>query len=164
MAIIEAAVQPTGPVDVDEVLAEVRKLGLRTPTKQPPGFAPPAMPVKVVDASAVASVLFAEPGADAVAARIADARLVAPALLHFELANVCLMKIRRHPEQREALLQAYRLLVQLRMESVDVDHAGVLALAETTGLTGYDASYLWLARELGAELVTLDRRLAAAAV
>ena len=31
------------------------------------------------------------------------------------------------------------------------------------GLSSYDASYLWLARRLGAELVTLDARLAAAA-
>ena len=32
-----------------------------------------------------------------------------------------------------------------------------------TGLTTYDASYLWLARDLGVELVTLDRQLAEAA-
>jgi predicted nucleic acid-binding protein len=37
-------------------------------------------------------------------------------------------------------------------------------LAEATGLTAYDASYLWLARTLNAELVTLDRKLAAASV
>jgi predicted nucleic acid-binding protein len=49
------------------------------------------------------------------------------------------------------------------VESVDVDYLGALALAEATGLKAYDASYLWLARELAAELVTLDRRLAAAA-
>lgn len=120
-------------------------------------------PVKVVDASAAAAVLFAEPGADAMALRIAGAQLVAPALLQVELANVCLMKIRRRPEQREALLQAFRLRAQLRVESVDVDYLGAVVLAETTGLTASDASYLWLAQELGAELVTLDRRLSAAA-
>jgi len=36
-------------------------------------------------------------------------------------------------------------------------------LALETGLTVYDASYLWLARRLGAELVTLDKALDAAA-
>jgi predicted nucleic acid-binding protein len=45
-----------------------------------------------------------------------------------------------------------------------VDHPRILDLAEATGLTAYDASYLWLARALGAELVTLDRKLAAASV
>jgi predicted nucleic acid-binding protein len=33
-----------------------------------------------------------------------------------------------------------------------------------TGLSAYDASYLWLARDLDVELVTLDRQLAKAAV
>ncbi|MBV8446586.1 MAG: type II toxin-antitoxin system VapC family toxin [Hyphomicrobiales bacterium] len=50
------------------------------------------------------------------------------------------------------------------METVAVDIAATLDLAETAGLTAYDASYLWLARVLGAELVTLDRKLAAASV
>jgi len=51
------------------------------------------------------------------------------------------------------------MLAGLGIAMVDVDHRDALALAERTGLTAYDASYLWLARTLGAELVTLDRRL-----
>ena len=35
-------------------------------------------------------------------------------------------------------------------------------LAERTGLTAYDASYLWLARRMRSELVTLERQLEAA--
>lgn len=66
------------------------------------------MPVKVVDTSAVAAVLFGEPGAAGVARRLAGVQLVAPALLGFELANVCLTKLRRHPEQRESFLRAFR--------------------------------------------------------
>lgn len=123
----------------------------------------PASGCKVVDASAVAAVLFGEPEAATVARRIATGELVAPALFGFELANICLKKCRRHPEQREVLLRAFRLRTAIAVESMDVNHFAILALAEATGLSGYDASYLWLARELGAELVTLDRRLAAAA-
>ena len=37
-------------------------------------------------------------------------------------------------------------------------------LAKATGMTGYDASYLWLAGILGADLVTLDKKLAAASL
>ena len=48
------------------------------------------------------------------------------------------------------------------METLDVDYAEVLALAQRTGLTSYDASYLLLAQILGVELVTLDRQLPAA--
>ena len=46
---------------------------------------------------------------------------------------------------------------------VGVDNEGVLSLAEASGLTSYDASYLWLSRRLGGELVTLDHTLERAA-
>ena len=118
------------------------------------------MPVKVVDASALAALLFGEPEADAVAAQLSHARLVAPALLGFELANVCLIKSRRHPEQQPALTAAFRLRDRLVVEEVAVDHNAALQLAGATGLTAYDASYLWLTRHLGADLVTLDQQLA----
>ncbi|WP_428539321.1 type II toxin-antitoxin system VapC family toxin [Rhodopila sp.] len=118
--------------------------------------------VKVVDASALAALLFAEPEAEAVADQLGDSRLVAPALLGFELANVCLTKTRRHPERQPALTAAFALRHQFSIEEVVVDHDATLALAGRTGLTAHDASYLWVARQLGAELVTLDRRLATA--
>jgi predicted nucleic acid-binding protein len=121
------------------------------------------MAVKVVDTSAVAALLFGEPEAETVASQFEAARLVAPTLLAFELANVCLIKGRRHPRQRAALMAAFGMRASLGIDEVAVDHAGVLALAAETGLTAYDASYLWLARELDAELVTLDRQLAKAA-
>ncbi len=119
--------------------------------------------VKVVDASALAALLFAEPEAEAIAASLEGARLAAPSLLGFELANVCLTKMRRHPAQRDRLRAAFQLADRLAVETVAVDHGAALDLAEATGLTAYDASYLWLARALGGELVTLDRKLAAAA-
>jgi predicted nucleic acid-binding protein len=121
------------------------------------------MAVKVVDASAMAALLFGEPEAEGVAERLGDARLVGPLLLGFELANVCLLKCRRHPEQAPALRQAFRLRTRLGVEEVAVDHEGAIDLAIATGLTIYDASYLWLSRQLDAEVVTLDRRLATVA-
>ena len=60
------------------------------------------------------------------------------------------------------LTAAFRLRDRLAIEEVAVDHDGALELAAATGLTAYDASYLWLARKLGAELVTLDKQLAKA--
>ncbi len=41
---------------------------------------------------------------------------------------------------------------------VEVDFPEVLALALETGLTTYDASYLYLSRFLGADLVTFDEQ------
>lgn len=114
---------------------------------------------KVVDASALAALLFGEPEAEAVAARLDGARLMAPNLLAFELANVCLVKCRRHPDQRGLLVQALGQFGRLAVEAVAVDQVASVELGLAAGLTAYDASYLWLARELGAELVTLDKAL-----
>jgi predicted nucleic acid-binding protein len=122
----------------------------------------PGAEAKVVDASALGALLFGEPESDRIARRLADGRLIAPALLPFEVANVCLTKMRRHAAARDALLAAFDLYAQLRIETAAIDHAAALILAESAGLTAYDASYLWLARAAGADLVTLDRRLAAA--
>jgi len=117
------------------------------------------MAVKVVNASALAALLFDEPEAGAVAERLEDGNLVAPALLSFEIASVCLKKLRSSPQQREALLAAFALDARMPIEIIEVDHADTLRLAEAFGLSSYDAAYLWLAQKLAAELVTLDRRL-----
>ncbi|WMT75402.1 hypothetical protein [Bradyrhizobium sp. Ash2021] len=53
--------------------------------------------------------------------------------------------------QRPALTVALWLRDRLAVEEVAVDHDGALELA-----TGPNARYLWLARRLTAELVTLD--------
>jgi predicted nucleic acid-binding protein len=119
---------------------------------------------KVVDTSALAALIFAEPEAEDIAKRLEGARLAAPALIDFELANVCLTKMRRDPSKRDAIRAAFGLASRLRVETVAVDYMGIVDLADATGLTAYGASYLWLARALDAELVTLDRKLAAAAV
>lgn len=121
------------------------------------------MPVEVVDASALGAVLFVEPEADRVAARIDAGTLVAPALLDFELASICLKKLRRYPDRRELLLRGWSARSRFAIRIVPIDPPQVVALAESAGLSVYDASYLWLVRVLGAGLITLDRRLAAAA-
>jgi predicted nucleic acid-binding protein len=121
------------------------------------------MPVKVVDASALAAILFGEPDAERISGELRDCSLVAPALLPFEIASVCVKKIRRHPGQRTNLLAAFAMLTQLAIAQAAVDIGEVLLLSERARLTVYDAAYLWLARRLGAELVTLDKRLATAA-
>ncbi len=123
---------------------------------------PIATAVKVVDASAIAAVLFSEPAGESVA-ELLTGRLRAPVLMPFEAANVGLMKARRDPRRAEAIIGAYDLLATMAIDLMPVDHREVLDLARTSGLTVYDASYLWLAQALDAELVTLDRQLAAAA-
>ncbi len=117
---------------------------------------------KVVDASAIAAILFGEPEGPAVRDMMGDADLLAPALLDFELASVCLKKLRRHPDQHDALVRSFDLRRRFAIRALTIDHAAVVRMAAATGLSSYDASYLWLARDLGVGLITLDRRLATA--
>jgi predicted nucleic acid-binding protein len=120
------------------------------------------MPDKVIDASALIALLYGEPEAESVARWIGEGAMIAPTLLPFEMANACLMKLRRRPGERAELLAAFDLFERLDVRMLGVDTGEVIALAEQTGLTACDASYLWLARQLGVELVTLDTSLAKA--
>jgi predicted nucleic acid-binding protein len=122
------------------------------------------MPARlVVDASALAAVLFEEPEAPQIVVQLGDSILVAPTLLAYEMSNICWKKLRRHPERRAAILEAYALMGRMEIEEVDVSMPAALLLADRENLTVYDASYLWLSRALGVELITLDARLKAAA-
>ena len=117
------------------------------------------MRICVVDASAMAALLFGEPKAEEVAEVLEGAHLAAPAMLRFEMASVCLKKIVAHPELETRLMSAFELLNRFAIDTVQVDHRETVTLAMATGLTTYDASYLWLAKELKGELITLDEKL-----
>ena len=117
----------------------------------------------VVDASAVAAVVFGEPGREAVRRELRGQPLYAPSLIDYELTNVAWKKLRRTPSDAAAILEALGTVVRLGVIHTQPDMVQVLALASATGLTTYDASYLWVAKSLGVALVTLDRELARAA-
>ena len=117
------------------------------------------MHVRVVDASALGALVFAEPEADAMAEAMSGAKLIAPTLLPYEMASICLKKIKQTPQQASILKTALQMADALAIETFPVEMAAVIDLAKQTNLTTYDASYLWLARVTNAELVTLDKRL-----
>ena len=125
---------------------------------------PDAGKVKVVDASAMGALIFAEPDAETVADGLTGGVLAAPALLWFEMANVCRKKLERYPDRRAELLEAFELSQRIPVRLIEVDLLQVVYLAEETGLTAYDASYLWLTRNIDGTLVTLDRMMKNAAV
>lgn len=121
------------------------------------------MPVRVVDASALAAVLFGESHGAEISRRVGDGPVAAPTLLRYEMGSVCLKKIRLHPDRREALLQALAVFRRLDIQEVEIPTFELTELADREGLSVYDAAYLWLARSFGTELVTLDASLQAAA-
>lgn len=120
-------------------------------------------PVVVVDASALAALLFGEPDAPSVSAALEGRALAAPTLLRYELVSVYLKKVRRYAARRPAITDMLRAYPQLAIDEVQPAADDIARLAEDTDTTAYDAAYLWLAQLLGAPIVTLDRHLAEAA-
>ncbi len=119
------------------------------------------MNVTVVDASALAAVLFDEPEAAPVMASVGKT-LLAPSLLGYELASVCATKLQLHPAEARLTLARYRLFAGLDITYSEPDWHGLPVLARKWGLSACDAAYLQLALARRAPLVTLDARLAAA--
>jgi predicted nucleic acid-binding protein len=119
----------------------------------------------VVDASALAAVVFQEPAGAAVRERLEGAAVFAPGLLKYELASTAWKKIRRQPEDAVKILTALAVALDDRwgLTWQDLEPVDVVLVAHATGLTAYDASYLWLAGSLGADLVTLDEQVIEAA-
>ena len=115
----------------------------------------------VADASALAANIFEEDGAEAVLARLEGAALNVPALLKFELTSAAVKKARQNPRQASEIFHRLHSALDPRrgIKWHDVDATDVAILARVTGLSAYDASYLWLAGRLEADLVTLDQRL-----
>ena len=117
---------------------------------------------RVLDASALAALTFNEPQGPAIETRLAGAVLYAPSLIDVEMASVCLKKIRAALYPRATILQWHSGYSSVEIQRMEIAFTEVIDLAERTKLSFYDASYLWLARHLGAELVTLDAKLAKA--
>jgi len=117
----------------------------------------------VVDASAIAAILFNEPTASRVESVLRGKPLVAPSLLAYEVANVAVRKIQLYPEQAEGLRKSAGLLDRLEIDYVQVPAQSLVDSAAATGLTSYDTAYLFLSRELELPLLTLDSELRAAA-
>jgi len=116
------------------------------------------MPV-VVDASALIAVMFGEPEKAAVKARLPPEGLESTLLLPFEVANAAVQKVRRGRVTAGEADAAMAIFLAMPIDLHAVPADALVLLAQESGLTAYDAGYLWLARELKADLVTLDAEL-----
>lgn len=127
------------------------------------------LPPIVVDSSVAIAYVRDEPVAARIRSAIAhwandDRDLIVPSLFWYEVINPL---ARQHGFRSEDLLAAIDQLSTLEITTIDPDRALLLLTVDHVDrfdLTAYDANYLALATAYGAELATLDRRLAAAAI
>ena len=122
----------------------------------------------VIDASVAIARLLDEPEAPEIVRALArwvaeGRRLVVPAHFWLEVLN----RIRRVPETTgERMIAAVHRLNSFDLETVEAAPPMLLQIIdriERHRLTPYDAAYLVLAENVGGQLATLDRTLAAAA-
>ncbi|WP_022885539.1 type II toxin-antitoxin system VapC family toxin [Glaciibacter superstes] len=117
----------------------------------------------VVDASVIVSLLI-DPGptATAIATRLGDATLIAPAVLPFEVANV--LRRRRNAgllSPGEAAV-AHDAFIELPVDLWPWEVMAARAWQLGDNLSSYDASYIALAELTNATLLTRDKRIAGA--
>ena len=117
----------------------------------------------VVDSSVFAAIAFDEPNAKEALALLGGREFYAPSLMAFEVTNTAWKKITRDPSQRPGILESLSIALSTPINWTEVDFEKTLALAIETGLTAYDASYLYLAQTLSMPIATFDRKLSSAA-
>lgn len=123
----------------------------------------------VADASFIVSALVEEEHTGFVVRAFPDLAgqgLAAPALIIWEVTNICAMKQRRGLLTEEEAQDALDLFLSLPIE-LDAELTSLpdgLTLARRHGLTAYDAAYLELAVRAGGVLATLDKALTRAAL
>jgi predicted nucleic acid-binding protein len=124
----------------------------------------------VVDASVALAWCFEDeqtPEIMALLDRVAAEGATAPQLWPLEALNALLTAQRRGrigaAERRELLGLLHQLPIEIDGETAAQAWSAIQTIAETQGLTAYDAAYLELALRLGVPLATNDKALAAAA-
>lgn len=123
----------------------------------------------VVDASVAAAWVLPDEdntAADAILHRVAAEGAIVPGLLWHELRNILLMAALRGRIAQEEVVPSLLRLRRLPLESEHIAARGdqaLIALAQRSRLTAYDAAYLLLARDHGLPLATAGRALRQAA-
>jgi len=114
--------------------------------------------MKVVDASVIVKLFIEEAGSDAAIKLTNDEDLVVPNLLYIEVGNTLATKAQLSLSQvEEGLDLIYGL--GLRVENVDRELlTAASTMAKQMGTSVYDMVYAALARRLGVELVTADKK------
>jgi predicted nucleic acid-binding protein len=116
----------------------------------------------IVDASVVAKFYFFEEGSErARAVLTSGAVIAAPELLLIEIASVAATKVRRGVSTEALAREAITSIGDLVDEFVPLRSLAskAFSIANDSGCSAYDATYLALAQERGVRVLTADLRL-----
>lgn len=124
----------------------------------------------VLDASAVLSWML-EDERDDLALEMAQQTLIygasVPPLIASEVHNALAAAVARKRTTLQKVLELLaalaRLPLRFEMQGLELGSSRVMETAQRCGLSAYDATYIVLAQELDAKLMTRDRRIRAAA-
>lgn len=129
-------------------------------------MAPP--PIVVLDASVGVKRVLPEPFSERATALLETAStrtalvIYVPDLFFVECANILWKHVERTGYSSRAAAEHLRFLLDLPLHVVPAADVlvGALAIAMTSGISAYDASYVALSRSLGVPLITADQALA----
>ena len=114
----------------------------------------------VVDASALVALLLDDgPDGRFAASTLRGAALAAPSLIAFEAANIIRRQELAGRLSADQAALGHADLLDLALELWPYDLLAARASELRRNLSAYDACYVSLAEQIGATLVTLDRRL-----
>lgn len=128
-----------------------------------------AKPLVVLDNSAALGMLLPDERGDAYSTQLleqsAEVQFIVPTLWRYEIANGLNMALRRARIEKTDLTWIYSEIKNLDIQVMDEGQSTetLVATAQRSGLTGYDAAYLELALRMNAQLATSDKQLKAAA-
>lgn len=119
------------------------------------------MSLVVIDASVAVKWIIPEEHSEAARGLLAGPHeLFAPPLISLEIANVMLKRVRRRELSKTRAANAIERIERwLPTQDVEGSWGATFALAERCQISAYDASYVGLALQLSARLITADRRL-----
>jgi predicted nucleic acid-binding protein len=117
----------------------------------------------IVDASTIIAVLINEPVKARLIALTAQADLLAPHSVHWEIGNAFSAMLKRGRIGIEQVMHALRIYQRIPIRFVEVELDEALRIAHAMRIYAYDAYLIRCAEKYGAPLLSLDRGLIAAA-
>lgn len=113
----------------------------------------------VVDASTIIAVIVNEPSKAGIIQATQGATLIAPASIHWEIANAFSAMLKRSRLTLAETVKALAVYQQIPIRFVDVELKASLRIADQLNIYAYDAYLLRCAQKQKAPLLSLDQTL-----